>query len=87
MEVFIIMIFFVNFETLLEHWVLTLLVIIFLTISGVIVYKKAVKSRKYYKCPQCGESFRSEYMDSKCCKVCGAELTETNNTDVNDRAI
>ncbi|CCY63094.1 MAG: hypothetical protein ACLSA2_06930 [Candidatus Gastranaerophilaceae bacterium] len=50
-------------------------------------YKKSVKSRKYYRCPQCGESFRSEHMDSKCCKVCGAQLDETEEKDVNDKAV
>ncbi len=50
-------------------------------------YKKSVKSRKFYICPQCGESFRSEHMESKCCKVCGAELEEKADKDVNDSAI
>lgn len=49
-------------------------------------YNKSVKSRKYYKCPQCAESFRTEHMESKRCKVCGAELEETNDTNVNDKA-
>lgn len=49
-------------------------------------YNKSVKSRKYYKCPQCGESFRTEHMESKRCKVYGAELEETNDTNVNDKA-
>ena len=38
------------------------------------------------KCPQCGESFRSEHMDSQCCKVCGAKLEQTYDTNVNDKA-
>ena len=50
-------------------------------------YKKSVKSRKYYKCPECGESFRSEHMDAQCCKVCGAKLVETDDINVNDKAV
>lgn len=50
-------------------------------------YKKSVASRRYYKCPQCGESFRSEHMEAKICKVCGADLEKTLDTDVNDRAV
>ena len=49
-------------------------------------YKKSINSRKYYKCPQCGESFRSEHMVSKVCKVCGAELEEIFDSNVNDKA-
>lgn len=49
-------------------------------------YKKSVASRKYYRCPQCGESFRTEHMESKSCKVCGAQLEETTDKNVNDSA-
>ena len=54
-------------------------------IVGIIGFIKSVRSRKYYKCPQCGESFRSENMESKTCKVCGAELEETNDPIVTDK--
>jgi hypothetical protein len=54
-------------------------------IIGIIGFIKSVRSRKYYKCPQCGESFRSENMESKTCKVCGAELEETNDPIVTDK--
>ena len=50
-------------------------------------YKTSVKSRRYYICPNCGESFRSEHMNSKCCKVCGTKLEEKiDDDDVNDKA-
>ncbi len=76
-----------NLETLLKHWVFTLIFIIVLTITGIFAYRIAVKSRKYYKCPQCGESFCSEHMDSQFCKVCGAKLEQTYDTNVNDKVV
>ncbi len=49
-------------------------------------YNKSIKSRRYYKCPQCGESFRMEHSQARCCKVCGAELEEISDINVNDSA-
>lgn len=80
------MIFFVNLKTILEHPVTSIVIVGVIVICALIAYDKSLKSRKYYKCPECGESFGSEHMDAKCCKVCGAQLIETNNTDVNDKA-
>ncbi len=51
---------------------------------GIFGFIKSVRSRKYYKCPSCGESFRAENMESKTCKVCGAELEETDDPNIND---
>lgn len=65
---------------------LNIIVFILLVVAFIWAYKKSVKSRKYYKCPQCGESFRSEHMDAQSCKVCGAQLAETNDKNVNDKA-
>lgn len=62
------------------------LIILAIIIFCVVAYKNSVKSRKYYVCPSCGESFRTEYMDSKCCKVCGAKLIEQDDTSINDKA-
>lgn len=52
----------------------------------VILYKNSATSRRYYICPNCKESFRTEHMNSKRCKVCGTPLNETFDTDVNDSA-
>ncbi len=59
---------------------MTLIIII-----GIIGFIKSVRSRKFYKCPSCGESFRSENMESMTCKVCGANLEETNDSNVTDK--
>lgn len=64
-----------------------ILIVIAIVTACIAAYKNSVKSRKYYVCPSCGESFRSEYMESKCCKVCGAQLEEKDNTEVNDKAV
>lgn len=58
-----------------------------MAITAVIAYCKSVASRKYYRCPECGESFRTEHMTAQCCKVCGAKLEETVDKNVNDKAI
>lgn len=60
-------------------------VLILVIVIGIIGFIKSVMSRKYYRCPVCGESFRAENMNSKTCKVCGADLEETNDTIVNDK--
>lgn len=80
------MIWIINLKTVLEHPVTSICIVAILVISALIAYDKSLKSRKYYKCPECGESFRSEHMDAKCCKVCGAQLVETYDKDVNDKA-
>ena len=54
-------------------------------VLGIIGFIKSVRSRKNYKCPVCGESFRSENMESKTCKVCGANLEETDDTNITDK--
>lgn len=65
---------------------MNILILIFVIWFCITAYKNSVKSRKYYVCPHCGESFRTEYMNSKCCKICGAPLEEKNDTEVNDSA-
>ena len=66
---------------------MNILILIFVIWACVTVYKNSLKSRKYYTCPHCGESFRTEHMQSKCCKVCGAPLEEKQDTEVNDSAL
>ena len=70
-----------------EEPLMNILILLLFIWACVWAYQKSLKSRKYYNCPQCGESFRSEHMHSKHCKVCGAELEETNDTNVNDKAV
>ena len=80
------MIWFINLKTILEHPLICFAIFAVVILCGLIAYDRSVKSRKYYKCSECGESFRSEHMQSKHCKVCGAELIETDDTNVNDKA-
>lgn len=80
------MVWILNLKTVFEHPITSIIIVLVIVITALIAYDKSVKSRKYYKCPECGESFRTEHMDSKCCKVCGAQLVETNDTNVNDKA-
>lgn len=67
--------------------ILNILLLILLIWFCIAAYRNSLKSRKYYICPNCGESFRSEHMNSKCCKVCGAELQEKNDSYTNDNAM
>ncbi len=75
------------FEFIFENIYMNILLTILFVWLCIWAYNKSVKSRKYYVCPNCGESFRSEHMDSKCCKVCGTELRLKTDTNVNDSAI
>lgn len=43
---------------------------------AILLYYLAVRSRKTYRCPQCGESIRVEYLTAKRCGMCGAPLKE-----------
>ena len=74
-------------EFIYESLLLNIIILILFVWACIFVYNKSLKSRKYYKCPKCGESFRSEHMKSKCCKVCGTELEETDDKNVNDSAV
>lgn len=60
-------------------------VLVLIIIIGIVGFIKSIKSRKHYKCPVCGESFRSENMESQTCKVCGANLEETDDTNITDK--
>lgn len=64
------MIFFYNLE---RHET----VILFLIISmlAALFYYLAVKSRKSYTCPECGEKMKVEHMETARCGVCGSLLT------------
>ncbi|MCI1272947.1 MAG: hypothetical protein LKG27_00735 [Clostridiaceae bacterium] len=65
--------------------IIGIIVFVPVVICGIIGFIKSINSRKYYKCPVCGESFRSENMHPSECKVCGASLEETDDTNVTDK--
>lgn len=58
---------------------------LFIVIFAILGFIKSIRSRKYYKCPVCGESFRSENMNSETCKVCGANLERTDDGNITDK--
>ncbi len=74
---------FVVFADLSDNAVLIILLLII--IVGIIGFFKSVASRRYYKCPVCGESFKIENMKPETCKVCGASLVESQNSNVTDK--
>ena len=43
---------------------------------AVLFYVLAVRSRKSYHCPACGESVQVEHMSAQRCGMCGAPLKE-----------
>lgn len=55
---------------------------IFLVLAVIIIaaicYYFAVKSRKSYTCPECGEKINVEYMEARHCGMCGALLNQDN---------
>lgn len=54
-------------------WVLIYPAIIVLAIF---FYFLSVRSRKSYRCPQCGEKIRVEHMKASRCGMCGAPLKQ-----------
>ena len=55
-----------------------LLILPALLLLGVVLYLFSVRSRKSYRCPQCGETITNvEYMKAKRCGMCGAPLEKT----------
>jgi len=63
-----------------------ILVFIGIILLFVLVYIRAVSSRKYYRCPECNESFRVELMKATHCKVCGAVVNYTDDKNITDKA-
>lgn len=55
-----------------------------ISLIALFFYLRARKSRKNYKCPECGESFRVEHMSVSRCKVCGTEVQLTDQ-DISDK--
>jgi ribosomal protein S27AE len=57
----------------LERHELLLLISVFLILAAVCYYF-AVRSRKTYTCPECGEKTKVEHMDTARCGMCGSLL-------------
>ncbi len=64
----------------LQRVELIALIALVLVCCGV-TYYFAVKSRKSYRCPECGEKFTGEYMSASRCGMCGALLNEANTEE------
>ena len=62
-----------------------LLIFLLIVVLAVYYYRKSLKSRKYYQCPNCKESYRTEHMTSTTCKVCGSEVVDVNDENVSDK--
>lgn len=59
----------------LERHELFLLIFVILTLAAVFYYI-AVRSRKTYICPECGEKTKVEHMDTARCGMCGSLLNQ-----------
>jgi len=53
---------------------ITLVIPAAVVVLAILFYVLAVSSRKSYRCPQCGEKLRTEYLDARRCGMCGAPL-------------
>jgi ribosomal protein S27AE len=53
-----------------------LLIYPIIAILAVVFYYFSVQSRKFYRCPQCGEKVRVEHMKASRCGMCGAPLKQ-----------
>lgn len=56
-----------------------------LIILGVFFFLRAVASRKVYRCPECGESFRVELMKAQNCKSCGTPVKLSHDGKITDK--
>ena len=66
----------IHFKSLIEAFLFYAILFILIAIPAFYFYKKSIKTRKTYKCRECGETYQTEHMESLCCKVCGAEVDE-----------
>jgi len=82
MVIYYIMLAILHFKSVLEMIIFYAGAFILFSIPAYYFYKKSVKSRKIYKCPNCNEIYRVEHMESTCCKVCGSQVQEI--TDNNE---
>lgn len=74
-----------QFNSIFQMVLFYLALFVIVGIPAFYFYVKAVKSRKYYKCPNCGEIYRTEHMISTCCKICGSPVVETSEKNVTDK--
>jgi len=65
------MIFFYNLQ---RHEAFALLLLF--VVAACICWYFAVKSRKTYTCPECGERIKVEYMEASRCNICGSQLNQ-----------
>ena len=73
-----------HFHSLIEVIIFYLIVGIIIGVPAFYFYNKSVASRKIYKCTNCVEVYKTEHMDSSCCKVCGAPTVEVKETHTDD---
>jgi len=59
----------------LERHELFFLIVLFFIIAA-ICYYFAVKSRKFYTCPECGEKMKVEHMETARCGMCGSLVNQ-----------
>ena len=56
-----------------------------LIILGIIFFLRANASRKVYRCPECGESFKVELMTAQNCKSCGTPVKLSDDGKITDK--
>jgi len=61
----------------LERYETVILIAVILILAGIFYYF-AVRSRKSYTCPECGEKITVEHMDTARCGMCGSLLEQDN---------
>ncbi|MDM8524018.1 hypothetical protein QUF80_11680 [Desulfococcaceae bacterium HSG8] len=57
----------------LERYEFFIIIIVLIVLSAIFYYL-SVRSRKQYKCPECGESVNVEHMETARCGMCGSLL-------------
>ena len=65
-----------HFKSLIDAFLFYIILFIIIGVPAFYFYKKSIKTRKTYKCRECGEIYSTEHMESTCCKVCGAQVDE-----------
>lgn len=70
-------------DLLYNHTIAVLIgLILIVTVVYGLIYLNSLRSRKYYRCLQCKEEFRTEQMHSHCCHICGGKLEEITGDNV-----
>lgn len=50
------------------------ILLVLLAVAAIVCFYFAVRSRKRYRCPECGEQVRVEHMETARCGMCGSLL-------------